>query len=79
MAFLMGGFTLLFWRRKHASALRRLSKIYGILILAALGLGSLAVMGCGGGFALPSQPNFDTNSSVTGRITSGGSFRTGSA
>jgi hypothetical protein len=50
MAFLAGGFTLVFRRRQFARTLRRL---YPILILAGLGLASLAVMGCGGGFALP--------------------------
>jgi hypothetical protein len=50
MAFLAGGFTLLFRRRQFARTLR---KLYPILILAGLGLTSLAVMGCGGGFALP--------------------------
>jgi hypothetical protein len=50
MAFLCGGFTLLFCRKRHVLALRSLSMI---LILAGLGLGSLSLVGCGGGFALP--------------------------
>jgi trimeric autotransporter adhesin len=52
MAFLFGGFTLLLWRKRHARALRRLSMT---LILAGLGVVSLAVIGCGGGFALPEK------------------------
>lgn len=50
MAFLAGGIMLLFRRRKFTRTLR---KLYPILILAGLGLASLAVMGCNGGFALP--------------------------
>ena len=63
MAFLCGGFTLLFWRKQHARALRRLSMI---LILAGLGLASLAVMGCGGGFALPVAQGQTYTITVTG-------------
>jgi trimeric autotransporter adhesin len=63
MAFLFGGFTLLFWRKQHARALRRLSMV---LILGGLGLASLAVMGCGGGFALPAAQGQTYTITVTG-------------
>jgi hypothetical protein len=61
----MGGFTLFFRRKRYAQTLRGLSTI---LILAGTGLASLAVMGCGGGFALP-QKTVSTSTPTTYVIT----------